>query len=129
MAENKGKTFASIIDHFFWNEDFTESIEDAGVLHFLHNLSDHSPIYCTVTKTHERKIDKEKPSKPEPPKANWKIASEEDKKEFVEEVYSNLERIEKVTSCNDVLCECERHRSMTDEYLVDILASFEKSCK
>ena len=42
-----GQTFTSLLDHFFWNSDFSSSVTDAGVLHLPGNMSDHSPIFCT----------------------------------------------------------------------------------
>ena len=41
-------THVSTIDHFFWNKSLDSNIIEAGVLHLPGNLSDHSPIYCTI---------------------------------------------------------------------------------
>ena len=46
--ENENATFFSTLDHFFWNENLSSSIVDAGVLHSPDNGSDHSPIYCVL---------------------------------------------------------------------------------
>lgn len=46
--EIKGKTHVSKIDHYFWNENLSNLVSDAGVLHLPDNLSDHCPIYCTI---------------------------------------------------------------------------------
>ena len=38
----------STLDHFFWNEEFSDQVIDSGVIHSPDNSSDHSPIYCVV---------------------------------------------------------------------------------
>ena len=54
VVENKEKTFTSTLDHFFWNQNMNNKIIDAGVLHLVDNLSDHSPIYCTINVENRR---------------------------------------------------------------------------
>ena len=39
-------SFISTIDHFLLNDALLNVILDAGVIHDIDNLSDHSPIYC-----------------------------------------------------------------------------------
>ena len=38
----------STIDHFFWNATCNDSLIETGVVNLADNLSDHSPIYCTI---------------------------------------------------------------------------------
>ena len=45
------KTYTSTIDHFFWSENLSTNIRDAGVLHVPSNTSDHCPIFCIVDVT------------------------------------------------------------------------------
>ena len=47
-AENNGKTFTSILDHFCWNAGMDNSVVDAGVLHRPQNTSDHSPVFFII---------------------------------------------------------------------------------
>ena len=126
----EGKTFTSTIDHFFWNNKMTSIIDDAGVLHPLENLSDHEPIYCTITMTYSKEIST-KQVMPQSSNADWKNATEADKDEFFKEVASKLADIDvpNVISCKNVRCDCKEHRKMMDDYLIDILASFEQSAK
>ena len=41
-----GNTFTSLLDHFFWDFEFSSLVRDSGVLHLPDNNSDHSPVYC-----------------------------------------------------------------------------------
>ena len=41
-------TYVSTIDHFFWNNNLSRDVSEAGVIHLAENTSDHHPIYCTI---------------------------------------------------------------------------------
>ena len=41
-------SYFSTLDHFFWNEEFSLIVQDAGVVQSPDNNSDNSPIYCVV---------------------------------------------------------------------------------
>ena len=64
------------LDHFFWDEDSSCKIVDAGVVHSVDNFSDHEPIYCvfdeaiSVPKIEKKKSYVNKPS--------WKLSSDEE---------------------------------------------------
>ena len=68
-----GRTFTSLLDHFFWNTVFSQSVTDAGVLHLPGNMSDHNPIYCTF----DSSLIQEQSSVPRraKPRPSWKNAS------------------------------------------------------
>ena len=44
-------TYTSTIDHVLWNSNLRSRVENGGVMHPFNNTSDHSPIYCDLTKT------------------------------------------------------------------------------
>ena len=47
MTDRDGKTFNSTIDHFFWDDDFGECVQDARALHLPENKSDHEPFFAS----------------------------------------------------------------------------------
>ena len=79
-AENNGKTFTSILDHFCWNAGMDNSVVDAGVLHLPHNMSDHSPVFFI------RKVDDLLARTQFPlvthAKLSWKKASQEQRDKY-----------------------------------------------
>ena len=69
----------STIDHFFWNDSHGQSVLDAGFIHPPENMSDHSPIYCSVnldTIPVEVAAPDQSPSTTKP---IWKQATKEEK--------------------------------------------------
>ena len=80
--ESNGMSYVSKIDHFFWSESLSESIIDAGVLHLVDNLSDHSPIFCII-ETESIDVDLTNSINSSlPPKPSWKKATSEQKLQY-----------------------------------------------
>ena len=69
-----------IIDHFFWIVEFSEQVEEAGVIHSPDNSSDRSPIFCVV------KVEPDLVNKTNVPSAKrkpcWARANQEEKDVF-----------------------------------------------
>ena len=60
----------------------------------------------------------------------WKKATESQKLDYRDELCRKLQDINiplSITNCHDVLCKNELHKSATDELMLDILLSIEKS--
>ena len=48
-----GHSHTSTLDHFFWNEDISDNIMEANVLHIASKTSDHCSIYCNMQQNAE----------------------------------------------------------------------------
>ena len=74
--EMDGRTFTSTLDHFFWSEEISRKVSEAGVIHLPCNLSDHEPIFCVmkVEPSHHIPTSAQSNSLPRP---SWKRATEE----------------------------------------------------
>ena len=129
--ENNGKTFISTIDHFFWNKNIANKVQDSGVIHLVHNLSDHSPIYCSLKVNFENTPNVEEKQNIRTQKPDWKIASDQEKEQFFENIDTKLKNINipAAVVCNDVKCQCDMHKTLIDDFLFDILVAFESSAK
>ena len=121
-------THVSTIDHFFWNKSLDSNIIEADVLHLPGNLSDHSPIYCTIADNVITMQNKQNHNSE--PKPNWKIATEQDKNEFFNEINVQLNKVavpDVVQNCKDVQCNHAQHRYESDVYMLDILHEIEQA--
>ena len=128
--ENENATFFSTLDHFFWNENLSSSIVDAGVLHSPDNGSDHSPIYC-VLKSQNVQNDQEIPvcsvEKP-----SWRKATQEEKKSFKSLLNEKLLAIEipsSVNNCKNIKCKEPGHCDDADQMISQILEAVEYTAK
>ena len=126
-TEREGVTYTSIIDHFFWNDEFGSCVTDAGVIHLPENMSDHCPIYCkyrlvtTMKKTqNKRPVNRLLPS--------WNMASEEQRDDFSNDVAAALENISIPAHlmCRNVHCKDPSHRTAVDKVMYDVLSILEK---
>ena len=129
-TEINGDTRISTIDHFFWNSALNDTVIDAGVLHLSINLSDHSPIFCKMKNNKVAKRTHLNRLGPTIKNPCWKKATESQKLDCRDELCRKLQDINiplSVTNCHDVLCKNELHKSATDELMLDILLSIEKS--
>ena len=111
-----GRTFTSLLDHFFWNTTFSNSVTDAGVLHLPGNMSDHSPIFCTF----DTSLIQEQSSKPsrQNPRPSWKRASTEDRSHYMislEDRLSQLSGPDSVSACKNVHCMQPGHKDDLDQ--------------
>ena len=123
--DREDETYTSTIDHFFWNEHLSNHITDADAMHLPDNTSDHCPIYCMINlgKIAECKM---KSSEHRPRIPSWKMANEEDKLNYVNELGTKLNAIDIPSSahtCKNVNCEDPSHIDSCDRYLTDILES------
>ena len=122
-----GQTFTSLLDHFFWNSDFSSSVTDAGVLHLPGNMSDHSPIFCTFDSSlfQELLTDPVKTS----PRPSWKRASSEEKSSYMTSLKDRLSKLtipDSVTSCTNVHCKQASHREDLDQYTLGVLEAVQQ---
>ena len=114
-------THVSTIDHFFWNKSLDSSIIEASVLHLPWNLSDHSPIYCTIPDNEITMQNKQNHNSERQP--NWKIATEQDKNEFFNEINVQLNKVavpDVVQNCNTVMkvmCICSIYSTKLNKLL------------
>ena len=107
----QGQTFTSLLDHFFWNSVFSDSVLVAGVLHLSGNLSDHSPIFCSFDSSIVKDLTTD-PTRLEP-RPSWKRADEDQKhnyKMLLEAKLSQLTIPYSVSNCRDVHCKQHSHR-------------------
>ena len=127
VFEMDNKSYTSTIDHFFWSEDVTNSIESADVLHLSSNTSDHSPIYCmlNIESLRERSRAAAKTiSRP-----SWKKATEAEKTKYKDTLETRLKKKRNicVDKCNDVHCQQDHHRNEIDDFLADVLGDINSS--
>ena len=118
----QGQTFTSLLDHFFWNPEFSDSVLDAGVLHLAGNLSDHSPIFCTFDSSIVQDLSTD-PVRPNP-RPSWKKANEDQKSKYnmlLVDKLSQLEIPSSVSNCRDVHCKQRSHREQLDQYTLEVL--------
>ena len=117
-----GQTFTSLLDHFFWDNRFSQSVTDAGVLHLPGNMSDHQPIYCTFNTTLiEEQLQQPSAAKPRP---YWSKASSEQKyvyKITLEQRLAELSIPESVAHCHDLHCQDASHKEDLDHYTLAVL--------
>ena len=124
-------TLTCTIDHILWNENLSESVMDAGVLHVLGNTSDHSPIYCIIKKS----FLSDSLTPPQKCKGTKNIrirlTDEYDWKRFRIELEERLKReiVPDCINCRDVHCENESHLVEIDKYVTNILESIDGSIK
>ena len=119
--------YFSTIDHFFWNEEFTEQVGEAGVLHSPDNSSDHSPIFCVIN-VEPGLVDKTNlPSVKRKP--CWDKASQGEKEIFKTSLNDRLEQLvipESVSACKDVHCRDANHQNDVDNYIIEVLNCIDK---
>ena len=117
-----GQTYTSLLDHFFWNNLFSQSVTDAGVLHLPGNMSDHQPIYCTFNSDLiEEQLQQPNNTKPRP---SWSRASSEEKyvyKANLEQGLADLYIPYSVTHCQDLHCQDTSHKEELDHYAIAVL--------
>ena len=78
--EIQDSNYSATIDHFFWNEELSDKILDAGVIHSPDDASDHCAIFCVVRARKENTLKKNnilKISKP-----SWSRANDEEREAF-----------------------------------------------
>ena len=117
----------STLDHFFWNEEFSDQVIDSGVIHSPDNSSDHSPIYCVV-KVQPDQVDGNTPA-PGIKKPCWSKASQDDKNNFkisLDEKLNCLSIPDSVTSCRYVHCRDANHQNDVDSYIAAVLGCVEQ---
>ena len=117
----------STLDHFFWNEEFSEQVIDSGAIHSPDNSSDHSPIYCVVNVQPNQVAGSTRP--PGIRKPCWNRASQDDKNNFkvsLNEKLSNVSIPESVSSCRNVNCRDTNHQNDVDTYMAEVLSCVEE---
>ena len=130
FQENNEITHVSILDHFFWNAALNECILEAGVIHHPDNMSDHSPVYCSVDLD---AISAEVAGRNETSsndKPSWKLASQEQKQNFPLVLQRNLLEVsipEEVKHCRNVKCDDLGHCEKSDEFMFNLMECIEKS--
>ena len=125
--ESQGISHTSTIDHFFWNEELSEQVYDAGVIHSADNSSDHSPVYCVIKVKPDQLIESNPASGIQKP--SWKRASQNEKEDFKQSLgikLGQLEIPESVMTCRDVHCVDIDHQNDIDSYVAQILNLMEQ---
>ena len=125
--ELENVTHVSTIDHFFWNEELSSQVLDAGVIHSHENNSDHSPIYCVV-KVEPDQVDTNS-GQPAVKKPIWSRASQVEKDNFKTSLGDKLEHLiipESVTSCRNVHCRDTNHQNEVDSFIAEVLGCVEE---
>ena len=87
-----------------FNQELSENIIDAGVIHLGDNISGHSPIYLKLKTGSLPKITLDERVFSE--KQNWNKATEKDNESFKSEVKINLSNIDIpdcIDNCEDLL--------------------------
>ena len=114
------------MDHFFWNESFDNSVTNAGVVHSVDNLSDHSPVYCclrTDISCNGRKSER----LPSQLKPRWHLASQDNFRFVLDSKLSLIDVPYSVLHCRNVHCQRQDHRNDTDSFLISLLEALESA--
>ena len=124
-----GEVYHNTIDHILTLSRSQSTIEDAGVIHSIENMSDHEPIYAIIKVEHAIESDDadEPIGKPRPV---WRNATEDQKLEYNDVLFRRLLRMEipeSVRLCSDVHCKDENHKKDIDKYVEDILTNVSES--
>ena len=117
----------STIDHFFLNEHLIEDCENATVLHFGENLSNHDAIFLKLRYENLKIVTSDQKSSI-PSKPNWKNASPQQINLMIEkfrEGVSNICAPNNVFNCRNVHCTKEDHLVSTDVYALEVLTLLE----
>ena len=100
------------------------------IIHHPDNKSDHSPIYCTISKASiEHDTIESVEQKPRP---SWRLANSKDKKTFrtvLEERLSYLELSKQVSECQNVKCRDPEHCRELDLHSVELLETIEEAAE
>ena len=132
MSEIESKTYTSLIDHFFWNNNLSESVVDAGVIHVPENMSDHSPIFCKIKLSLINAVMEKKSHGLKNTIPKWNKANEEQKENYNIILSRKLEQINlsmECLNCRDVHCKAPHHISSLDEVMAQTLELIEKVAK
>ena len=133
VHEAGGQTFVSKIDHFFWNQGFSDNVSDAGVLHLVDNMSDHEVIYCVADTDGFEEVSLQKgEAKTTGSKPSWSRATPEQRTNFTEDLQQRLADIaipDSVRSCCDVHCDDDEHKNDCDDFMAKIIGSMETAAK
>ena len=127
VQENNGKSFSSILDHFFWSESIEDVVINAGVLHLVNNFSDHCPVYCQIEIS--EMAQENATSIKQSPKPSWSKASEDERVRFTNTLEEHLIEItidNCLLSCNNVHCKDESHKKACDNLIIDVLETVDK---
>ena len=126
--EIDGASRFATLDHFFWNINVDEFIEESGVLHVPDNLSDHCPIYCVVNCSFDSTVSKVIGNNFQP-KPKWKLANSEEKLLFKNDLDTRLSKLQLPESmlCTDFTCKDQEHLDQADSFIVSILDAVENS--
>ena len=132
VSEIESKTYTSLIDHFFWNNNLSESVVDAGVIHVPENMSDHSPIFCKIKLSLINAVMEKKSHGLKNTIPKWNKANEEQKENYNIILSRKLEQINlsmECLNCRDVHCKAPHHISSLDEVMAQTLELIEKVAK
>ena len=127
--EKEDETYTSTLDHIFWSENISTSIQEADVIHMPSNTSDHSPIYCKI-KVENVEMKNTQETKQKKPKICWSRASIEEKGEYkklLEEKLNSIQCPGSLYTCFDTHCTNGHHLQGCDDYLMDILESIKQA--
>ena len=129
VMEMQGKTYTSILDHFFWIDAKTAHIIDSGVIHSIENTSDHCPIYLKleIPKISHVPRKDESDARPLP---RWNMATDEQKQRYMREVDRRLQQIgipKCAVGCNNVRCYNKDHMEAIDSLMLNVLQAVEKA--
>ena len=122
----RGNASRSTIDHFADNFAVLNRIVEAGVIHSVDNLSNHSPIFCKID---IGEIDNEIEEVTHCPKPRWAEAGFEDIEKYKVDLGDKLGKIE-VPGC--VYCqnlECKQHDNLIEDYCKEVLESIDTDAK
>lgn len=126
------QTYTSTIDHFFWDETCDKIIKEAGVLHHPDNMSDHSPIFCKINVSDSETSQARNPIKSKATRPIWRLASDEEKLSFHNEIDTQLQEISlplEALNCTNTHCKNESHIRMIDDLMENVLMTLESSAK
>ena len=125
VRNGRSNVYYSALDHFFVNDNCAQVTENATVLHFGENLSNHEPIWM---KSHsissydfmegERQIPTNKPA--------WNKVNDEHINSYTTDLSEMLQNIIipiEAISCNNLKCSCRDHITCIDQYVVEVTSA------
>ena len=131
FEKETGEVYHHTIDHILTLNRSQGSIECAGAIHRVENMSDHEPIFAVIgVEASEKNEDVKEAAGAGRSKPVWKMATEDQKLEFNDILFRKLIRMEipeSIKVCSDIKCSDEHHKEEIDTFVKELLENVSES--
>ena len=128
VRNGRSNVYYSSLDHFFVNNNFAQVTDNAEVLHFGENLSNHSPIFvnCHCDNLSAHIIDEGTETSIPVSKPAWNKAKPNHINSYKKDLGERLRNITmpyEVIACNNLMCTNASHIRDIDQYVEDVTSA------